>query len=129
MNKAVLKLVNKAVRQRAKDLIDLAPDEYAVTISEPTRTLDQNALLWPLLQAVSRQVDWYGNKLTPDEWKDVFTAALKRQKVVPGLDGGFVVCGLSTSKMSKSMFSELIELIYAFGAEHGVNFGDGMTNA
>jgi hypothetical protein len=101
-----------------------APDGFVVTISEPTRTLEQNALMWPLLQEVSRQVDWYGQKLTDEEWKDVFSASLKKQKVVPGLDGGFVVCGQRTSKMSKKEFSELIELIYAFGAQKGVKFSD-----
>jgi hypothetical protein len=43
---------------------------------------------------------------------------------VPGLDGGFVVCGQSTSKMTKSEFSELLELIAAFGANNGVKFND-----
>ena len=62
-------------------------------------------------------------RLTEDEWKDVFTASLKQQKVVPGIDGkSFVVCGQRTSSMPKSDFSNLIELIYAFGAENGVNF-------
>lgn len=88
-----------------------------------TRNLEQNALLWSLLTEVSRQVNWYGNKLTEWEWKDVFTASLKKAKVVPGIEqGSFVVCGQSTSKMSKADFSELIELIYAFGAEHGVTW-------
>ena len=95
-----------------------------MTIGETTRTLEQNSLLWPLLTEVSRQVDWYGQKLTPDEWKDVFSAALKKAKVVPGLDGGFVVCGQRTSKMGKREFSDLVELIYAFGAERGVEFSD-----
>ena len=101
-----------------------APDGYIVTIQEPTRTSEQNALLWPLLTAVSQQVEWYGKTLSAEEWKDVFTASLKGQKVVPGLDGGFVVCGLSTSRMGKRMFSDLIELIYAFGVERGVEFGE-----
>ena len=99
-----------------------APDGYVVRISEATRTLEQNALLWPLLTAVSEQVNWYGQRLTPDEWKDVFSASLRKQKAVPGLDGGFVVCGQSTSKMGKKEFSDLVELIYAFGAEKGVEF-------
>jgi hypothetical protein len=94
-----------------------------VEIKDPTRNLEQNALLWPLLEAVSKQVNWYGQKLTTWEWKDVFSAALKKQKAVPGIEGGFVVCGQSTSKMSKKDFSELIELIMAFGAQHNVNFG------
>ena len=98
-------------------------DGHMVSITPPTRTLQQNALLWPLLGEIASQVNWYGQKLTSAEWKDVFTAALKQQKVVPGLDGnGFVVCGMSTSVMSKKLFSDLVELIFAFGSERGVRF-------
>lgn len=93
-----------------------------VTVKPQRRSTDQNALLWVLLGEVSRQVDWHGQKLEPAEWKDVFTASLKRQKVVPGLDGGFVVLGSSTSRMDKQEFSELVELVYAFGAQQGVQF-------
>lgn len=100
----------------------LAAGPVRLSLGRPKRTLDQNSLLWPLLTDVSKQVNWYGQKLTEEEWKDVFTAALKKQKVVPGLDGGFVVCGARTSKMPKALFSELIELIYAFGAEHDVKW-------
>lgn len=100
----------------------LAAGPVLLSLGRPRRSLDQNSLLWPLLKDISRQVDWYGQRLTEEEWKDVFSAALKKQKVVPGLDGGFVVCGQSTSKMPKALFSEMIELIYAFGAEHGVKW-------
>lgn len=122
MNKRIWKITGEAARKAACREILSAAEGYVVTLAEPTRTLDQNSLLWPLLTEVSKQVDWYGNKLTADEWKDVFSAALKKQKVVPGLDGGFVVCGQSTSRMSKREFSDLVELIYAFGAERGVVF-------
>ena len=117
-------LVHKQARQRALEAIQDAPDGYVVTINEPTRNLEQNAALWAALSDISKQVEWYGQRLTPDEWKDVFTASLKRKKVVPGLDGGFVVCGLSTSKMGKSEFSQLLDLAYAFGAEKEVKFHD-----
>lgn len=113
-------------RQNAAKAVLEAPEGYIVTIQEPTRNLEQNSRLWASLSEVSRQVDWHGNKLTPEEWKDVFTAALKRQKVVPGIDGGFVVIGARTSKMGKREFSELLELVYAFGAQHGVQFSDPM---
>ena len=117
-------LVHKQARQRALEDLQAAPDGYVVTIHEPTRNLEQNAALWAALSDISKQVEWYGQKLTPEEWKDVFTASLKLQKVVPGLDGGFVVCGLSTSKMGKSEFSQLLDLAYAFGAEKEVKFHD-----
>ena len=91
MNKRIWKLTGEVAKKAACREILVAPEGYVVTLAEPTRSLDQNSLLWPLLTEVSKQVDWYGNKLTADEWKDVFSAALKKQKVVPGLDGGFVL--------------------------------------
>lgn len=124
MTDPTIYLRSPELRERAHLMIDLAPDEWAVTVKPPTRTLDQNAKLWAMLSDVSAQVEWHGTTLTPDNWKDVFTAALKRTKVVPGIDGGFVVLGQRTSTMGKALFAELIELIYAFGAERGVTWTD-----
>lgn len=102
----------------------LAGHRMVLEVKPATRSLEQNARLWAMLSDVSRQVDWYGRKLSPEEWKHVFTASLKRQDVVPGLDGGFVVLGLSTSQMSKAEMSELQELISAFAAQRGVLLHD-----
>ena len=77
-----------------------------------------------MLGEISRAVDWHGQKLAPEEWKDVVTAALKRQKIVPGLEGGFVVLGTSTRRMTKQEISEIMELATAFGTERGVEFHD-----
>ena len=96
-DKRIYRLVHDEARRRAGQDVASAPDGWIVTVSEPTRSLDQNALMWPLLDDIARQVEWYGNKLTPDEWKDVFTAALRKEKVVPGINGGFVVLGQRTS--------------------------------
>lgn len=100
----------------------MAGHRMVVEVKPETRSLEQNARLWAMLAEISEQVEWYGNKLTPEEWKDVFSAAMKRSKVVPGLDGGFVVCGQSTSKMTRGEMSEMQSLMEAFGAEKGVRF-------
>lgn len=93
------------------------------------RSPDQNALLWAMLTDVARQVDWYGQKLTAEDWKDVFTASLRKSRVIPGIEAGsFVVLGMRTSDMTKDEFSNLIELIHAFAAERGVVFS-GETDA
>ena len=110
-----------AAWERAKAMT-MAGHRLVLEVRPEKRTDAQNRRLWAMLRDISQQVDWHGNKLSDDEWKDVFTAALKRQKVVPGLDGGFVVCGQHTSKMTKAEMSELQELITAFGAERGVSF-------
>lgn len=128
MNRAIFYLRSPEIRQRVCEAVRNAPDGYRVEIKEQKRTLDQNAKMWPMLQDVAAQVNWYGQKLSPDDWKDVFTASLRRTRVVPGLDAGtFVPLGMRTSDMSKQEFSDLIELIYAFGAEHGVEWSDPTT--
>lgn len=95
---------------------------FTLEIRPEKRSDAQNRRLWAMLSDISAQVDWHGHRLTAEEWKDVFSAALKRTKVVPGLDGGFVVCGQSTSKMTKAEMAELQTLMEAFGAERGVRF-------
>jgi hypothetical protein len=100
----------------------IAGHRMVVEVKPETRSLAQNARLWAMLTDISKQVDWYGRKLTPEEWKHVFTASLTKQDVVPGLDGGFVVLGKSTSSMTKGEMSELQELMQAFGAQQSVRF-------
>ena len=91
------------------------------------RTVDQNAKMWALLRDVSEQVPWPVNgcmtKLSAEDFKDIFTASLtKHHRMASGIDGGFVILGMRTSKMTKEQLSELVELIYAFGAEHDVKW-------
>lgn len=117
-------LANEMVRKNAQEAIKTAPQGFFVTIKQPTRSLMQNNRLWALLTDVSQQVDWYGRKLAPQEWKDVFTAAMKKQDVVPGIEGGFVVLGRSTSNMNKAEMNDLQEIISAFGAQHDVKWSE-----
>ena len=123
MSKLVFIMAHTEARRRAIQAVQEAPESYMVTVSEPTRTGEQNSRLWASLTEISKQVEWYGRKLTPEDWKHIFTSSLKKLEVVPNLDGsGFVALGLSTSKMTKKELSDLLELIYAFGGERGVIF-------
>lgn len=119
-------ILDKERRTLALRVIENLPFEPAheVEIREykSKRNNDQNAKMWAVLTDISEQVNWHGQKLTKEEWKDIITAALKRQKVVPGLDGGFVVLGASTSKMSIAEISEVIECAVAFGCQHQVKW-------
>jgi hypothetical protein len=82
--------------------------------------------MWAALSDIAMQLPWHGQKLRPEDWKLVFLDALKHEfRMVPNLDNtGFVNLGRSSSDLSKSEMSDLIELIAAFGAQHGVKFGD-----
>ena len=98
--------------------------DVTATFTRGKRSNDQNRLLWAVLTDISNQVVWHGQTLTPEDWKNILSAAWKGQKVLPGIDGSLVVFGQSTSKLNKSDFSDLIEVIYAFGAEQGVRWTD-----
>jgi hypothetical protein len=96
-----------------------------IEFKQARRSTEQNALLWQRLTEVAHQVEWYGQKLSAEDWKDVFTASLRKARVVPGIDAGsFVPLGMRTSDMSKAEMTELLDLISAFGAQHGVKFAD-----
>lgn len=92
-----------------------------------SRTLDQNAVQWPYLEAFSKQLQWPVNGalcwMEPEDWKDVLTAAFQNETVrlALGLSGGVVMLGLRTSKMSKTRFSEWIDFLKATAALRGVS--------
>jgi hypothetical protein len=116
-------LAHSIARQRAKSAIDNAPDGYVMTIAEPSRNTEQNAMMWALLSDIAHQCQWHGIKLSSEEWKDLLSAGLVKSKVVPNIEGnGFVILGQRTSKMSKRHFADLITLIQHFGDERGVKW-------
>lgn len=87
---------------------------------EEERNLEQNKKQWAMYTDISNQVIWHGEKLTPEDWKDILSSDWAKQKIVPGVGGGFVALGIRTSKLKKRELVELIEIIYAFGAERSV---------
>jgi hypothetical protein len=124
VSRAAIILNSRAERERAANWAAKLPSGTRVEFKEAKRSLPQNDRMWAMLTEVATQVHWHGAKLTPNDWKLVFLDALKREtRAVPNIDGtGFVELGRSSSDLSKSEMGDLIELIYAFGATHGVKF-------
>ena len=117
-------LRNEQDRARAIQIIqrvDLSAG-YVWTMKDEGRTDPQNRRMWAMLRDISRQVEWYGQMLQSEDWKHIFSASVQQQRAVPGLDGGFVVLGVSTSKQSKKWFNDMFAVIEAFAAEKGVKF-------
>ena len=119
-------IIDNIRRNRAMQAVAVAPLGAVVTVKDgDTRSLDANAALWAMLGDISSQIDWHGIKLSPEEWKDLLSAGLVKTRVVPNIDGtGFVILGQRTSTMSKRTFSDLLELVAAFGSERGVKWSD-----
>lgn len=119
MTKRTFFLVHAEARKRANECVASAADGYSVTVQPPKRSLAQNAAMWPILEAFSQQLQWPVNgrmvHMTPEEWKDVLTAAFRREtaRLAMGLDGGVVMLGSRTSEMLKPEFSEFLEFLHA----------------
>jgi hypothetical protein len=115
------------LRQRAyaHQLIDAAPDYSTVQIIGGDRTADQNAKMWAMLTDVSLARP-EGRKWTPETWKSAFMHSLGHQvQFAEGLDGaGPFPLGFRSSKLSKAQMSDLIELIYEYGARNGIQWSE-----
>jgi NinB protein len=129
MSRAQITLCSRSEREKAVRWIGQAPKGTRVSFKESKRSTDQNSKLWASLTDVATQVIWHGDRLSPDDWKLIFLDGLNREmRNVPSLDGsGVVNLGRSSSNLSKSEFSNLLELIQMFGAQHGVVFHDQMV--
>jgi hypothetical protein len=89
------------------------------------RSLASNKKMWACLSDIASKVEWPINGrmqlISTDDWKDIISSGLKQEaRIAEGIGGGFVMLGQRTSKMTIAQMSEMIELIYAFGAGYGV---------
>jgi hypothetical protein len=117
-------LNNDIDRERVKGWVAKAPPGTLFSFKKPCRSSDQNRLLWQRLNEIAHAIKWGNKKLTPEDWKDLFTSAIRKCDVVPGLEGGVVVLGLRTSSMSRAEMTILLDYISAFAAEHGIKLSD-----
>ena len=130
MSRALLTITDRT-REKAVKWCRVAPIGTTVEFRQDTRSGDQNKRLWAMLTDVAEQVMWHGMKLSTDDWKLIFLDALNREvRIVPNIDdNGFVNLGRSSSKLTKSEFSDLMELMSAFGARHGVVWSEPVREA
>ncbi|MEI6475762.1 MAG: recombination protein NinB [Planctomycetota bacterium] len=127
MSRALIIVNGDADRQRAMHWAKRAPLGTRIEWKEPRRSIPQSDKMWAMLSELAMQLPWHGIKLRPDDYKLLMLDALKREvRMVPNIDGnGMVSLGRSSSDLSKEEMSDLLELIGAFGAQHGVVFHDG----
>lgn len=136
-DKQIFRLVHPTARQLASKACINAPDGFIVEITEPNKTRDQEAKYHCMFTDVSKQVPFMGEMRDMETWKRLLVDAFARIKaaeddpvqgvgsIIPNLDGtGFVQLGVQTRKFKKKHASEFIEFLYAWGADHGVQWSD-----
>ncbi len=111
-------------RARIIEALRSAPVGDAVKIGEPTRSLEQNALIHAVLTDVGNLIGWTwaGQTVDVEDLKSIFMAAYRKAtgaqvRFTVGLDGQPVILNWRTRELTKRQCSEFIEIINAWMAE------------
>ena len=128
MSKRVFRLVHDEARRNAVACVQSAPQGHCVTVSEPTRTLEQNAKMHAIFGDIARQAKYLGRTLEMPQWKTLLisghaVATGLGVDMVPGLEGEFVNIRESSANMTVPRMCSVIEYALAYGAMNGVVFG------
>lgn len=119
------RLRTKHQRERAKSLIDRAPDNFVMVLREETRSDEQNRALWGWIKQLREALPDMA-RFSPEDCKLRFMNALGAEmRFLPELDGaGMFPVGYRSSKLTVDQFSALLELIQAYAARHNVDLGE-----
>lgn len=122
MSRAIVTIRSKQDRQKLHRWVDGVPDLTRVVFVEPKRSIPQNDAMWAALTDISKQKEYHGLKLPPEDWKVLFMDALVREaRMIPNLDGtGFINLGRSSSQLSHAEMSNLLEIIQEWAVRNGV---------
>lgn len=131
MAHALVVIHNEDERQRALRFIQAAPIGTRLDIKGPIRTMPQNSRMWAMLTDISEQMGANGRKGKTDFWKRLFLDQLRHeqeieQEVVPSLYGDrmLIVGDDSSSNLTIPEMTDLIELMFKFGAENDIKWSD-----
>jgi hypothetical protein len=128
MNDArIIQLRDRHDYQTAQSVVTRTPLGYVVTVRPPTRSIEQNAALHRLLQAIVKaRCKWGGRTWSIDDWRTLMVSAHSKAtnrpgEIVPGIEGEFVALRRSTTRMGVAELSSLIEYVQAWCAQNGID--------
>jgi hypothetical protein len=126
MNRALLVISNAEARTRALRMVDGVPFGTRLEFKETKRTLDQNAKMWAMLTEISLQKVHFGRRYPPDIWKCLMMHACGSEvQFIPSLDGSELIpWAYRSSDLSIAEMGDLIEFMFAWGAQNDVVFHD-----
>lgn len=106
----------------------IAGQAFDMIIKPETRSSAENALLHAMLTYIAKHQEWAGKKRDVETWKRLLIAAWSRAtgehvELLPALDGhGVDIVFRRSSQLTRKECADLIEFVYAWGAQNDVNF-------
>lgn len=135
MDRRQFVLVHAQARAGAMQAVHTAPDGWVVEIKPPAKRREQEERYHAMIGDIARQWKFLGNRVDADDAKrllvDAFAKVMRDAgtplrhdgRVVPSIDGQRVVqLGIQTRDFTVREASGFIEYLFAFGAEHGVEW-------
>lgn len=100
------------------------PDGTRVVFAVQKHTSAQRIRFHAMINELAKQAVHNGRKYNAVQWKAILLQALGQEiEFLPTLDGkSFFPTGFHTSDFSKEQMSDAIEMVFSWGAEHGVKF-------
>ncbi len=114
-------------RDIAKQLVESAADGMVLEIRKPKRSLDQNRYYWAILTDISEQVV-PGKAYEPSMWHEYLRALFLPEKMVELPDGSMKMLEASTSELRVNEFTDYLEKVIKWSAEHHVVFSEETKN-
>jgi hypothetical protein len=147
MDKKIYFIVDDGTRSNRAhiyhDGIKPAPAGYKVTIEEAAKSRDMECKYHAMCGDIAKVCTFMGRKWDLESWKRIliesFVQVMREEAIangkpdpfpekgmsVPSLDGKRIVqLGVQSRGFSKSIGSEFISYLYAYGAEHDVVWSD-----
>mgnify|MGYP001260037489 FL=1 len=117
-------LIDDKARKICCDAVKTAPENYIVEIKARNRTVEQNRLYWALCHAVSEQYTEDGKFYKADIWHELFKKAFVPGRVEILPDKTELIMYKSTTKLTVTEFSNLIENVKEFCRDNKINIDE-----
>lgn len=121
--KPLILIDSEAERERAIAWLFRADLGSRVILEPPQRSSEGNARMWALLTRMSEEVEWFGQRYSPSQWKDYHMHDFGGVTWMPCDVGGYVPVGRSTGELKAEERRQFIALLEDFLARHGIDLG------
>lgn len=114
-------------RNQALEMVAKAPSGHILEVRPPKRSIDSNRFYWALLRDISDQ-QVHGKSFDTGIWHIYFKQLFLPDEVVELPDSSISVTQPSTTKLTQKQFSEYVDRVTLWAAEHGVVMSDETRN-
>lgn len=125
MSKKIYRLFDNN-RADILDAVRATPDGWIVEVRSPDRTSAQNRFYWATLKQISAWVKPERKEYDPNVWHSYMKELFLRNEWIELPNGELLEAEKTTTKLTKTEFSDYVTSVLAWANENGVRWSDEM---